>query len=211
VRTIRVTGFGRVAMVPDQVTLTVGVETVGGNAVDALRSNNDAARSVIDVLKRRGVESKDLFTANLTVNPRYDDRGQPTAGYTVSNTVMATLREVGSVGAIVDAVVEVASETIRIHGLSFGIGDSDAATRVARERAVADAKSKAAELASAVGASVGAVQEMSLSHPKVWAPIFSRADFASTNSVPLESGSTEVQADVDMVFELIDEVADLGK
>jgi uncharacterized protein len=203
-RTINVRGTGRVALAPDQVTISMGVETHGASAAEALSANNKAAAAVIALLKDRGVALDKLQTSNLSVYPRYDDQGQKVVGYNVSNMVTATLNDIGSAGSVIDAAAQVAGDSIRIQGLSFRASDTTVAMALARERAVVDAKTQAQQFAAAADLTLGKVQMMSTSEGARVAPIMARAAFASVGSVPLEGGSTEIDADIDMVFELLD-------
>jgi uncharacterized protein YggE len=56
--TIVVAGTGDIKGTPDTVTLSLGVQTVGPSAVEALNSNNFSASTLIGTLKQRGVAAK---------------------------------------------------------------------------------------------------------------------------------------------------------
>src|SRR6266481_2075963 len=63
---ITVTGTGNVSGVPNQLSLSMGVQTSAGSVATALRQANAAARSVTAVLRRSGVAAPDIQTSGLS-------------------------------------------------------------------------------------------------------------------------------------------------
>ena len=78
-------------------------------------------------------------------------------GYQVTNRLAVTVRDLDSVGAIIDAVIEAAGDSVRINGINFSIEDSAALEDEAREAAVADLLAKAARLAELAGVELGSL------------------------------------------------------
>ncbi|MGH9023720.1 MAG: SIMPL domain-containing protein, partial [Acidimicrobiia bacterium] len=56
-------GAGEVLGRPDTLTVVLGVETRAAKAQDALAANNDWASALIDAIKQRGVDAKDIQTS----------------------------------------------------------------------------------------------------------------------------------------------------
>ena len=207
IRTVNVHGVGKTSQAPDQVTVTMGVETLGATAAEALKANNEKATELIKVLKDRGVEDKHLQTSSLSIYPQYDTTGRRITGYTVSNTVTATMTDIKGAGALIDAAAGVAGDAIRVQGLSFSLSDSADALKIARERAVADGRTQAEQFATAAGVKLGILRTISTVSVNVPVPVFRQAKLASAadaSSVPIEAGSQEVSADVDLVYEIAD-------
>ena len=75
---------------PDTATISAGVVTQATKAADAIDANATAMTKVIDALKASGIDSKDLQTQYVSVDPRYDDNGQNLVGYNATNSVSAT-------------------------------------------------------------------------------------------------------------------------
>src|SRR2546429_9153820 len=86
---ITVHGVGRVSGTPDLLTVVLGVETRAPKATDALPDNSRRANALVDLLKQRGVDKRDLQTSQLSINPQYDEKGRVITGYDVSNLVTA--------------------------------------------------------------------------------------------------------------------------
>ncbi len=207
VRTINVHGVGRASETPDQATVTMGVETNAATAQLALRENNTKAAELIALLKSSGVEDRFIQTSQLSVYPQFDNQGRKIVGYQVSNIVTATVKDVKKAGAVIDAAAGVAGDAIRIQSLGFGLSDSSEPVKRARTRAVEDARTQAEQLATAAGVKVGALRTISSSSvsapPILYQQNVSAKVASADSSVPLEAGSAEVTAEVDLVFDLV--------
>src|SRR5258708_30356606 len=81
---ITVTGTGTVSGTPNQLVLSMGVQTSASSVSVALRQANEAATRVIHSLKSGGVRASDIQTSGLSIQPRYDNSGQIPIGYGVS-------------------------------------------------------------------------------------------------------------------------------
>jgi uncharacterized protein len=198
VRTVTVTGTGSVESVPNRAGLSVGVSSDASTARAALAANAGKAANVIEALRAAGVAKTDLQTTDVTVSPRWDDRGRQN-GFTAHSSVRVDVASVSRAGAILDAAVSAgATET---SGPSFGRSDRSELYRNALKAAFADARGKAATLAGEAGASVGAVQRIEESPGVQPMPLFA-ARAASDSATPVEPGTTEVQATVTVTFSL---------
>src|SRR5262249_54238609 len=60
---ITVTGTGNASGVPNQLALSMGVQTSGTSVAAALRQANSAVRSITAVLRRSGVAAPDIQTS----------------------------------------------------------------------------------------------------------------------------------------------------
>jgi uncharacterized protein len=203
-KSISVRGVGTASATPNQATLTIGVETVSTTAQAALRDNSSKAAELIKVLKASGVEDKNMQTSQLSIFPRFDEKGTKVVGYQVSNTVTATVKDIAKVGPVIDAASVVAGDAIRMQNLSFGLSDDAAAMKVARTKAVENAKVEAEQLAAAAGVKLGALRVIN-SSSRVDAQVlnqFGRETAADSGSA-IQPGSADVTAEVDLIFELI--------
>ena len=193
-------GAGTVTATPDVVTVTLGVQTEGGTAREALDANTGAATALLDVLRGAGVDPADLRTSDLSVYPSYGDDGRRIVGYQVTNRVEAVLRDLAGAGALIDAAAGAVGDAIRVDGLVFSVDDDSAARAAARGDAVRRAVAQAREMAEAAGVALGPL----LSVTEVPAPgapqPFPAADAAALQAaVPLQPGSQEVEVAVDVV------------
>ena len=90
VTTLNLSAEGEVDSVPDQATISFGVQTQAPTAAAAMRSNAQKMSAVIAAVKAAGVEARDIQTAALNLNAQYADRpNQPplVSGYQATNSV----------------------------------------------------------------------------------------------------------------------------
>ena len=113
---------------------------------------------------RNGVAGKDIQTSNLQVQPEYSypTNGSPVIkGYTVSEGVTATLRNLGKSGNAISAAVTAGGNAVQVNGISLDLEDNGKLLSTARDQAVANAKTKAEQYAKASGRDLGAVVSIS--------------------------------------------------
>jgi hypothetical protein len=148
---IWVTGQGKVTAEPDIVTLRLGVEAQEASVVEAQTQAAEAMDKVMTALTDNGVSEKDIQTQYFSIRKvtKWDrEKEEETViGYRVTNTVTAKIRDIDKAGAIIDAVAEAGGDLTRINSIGFSIDDPSAYYEEAREKAMADAKAKAEQLA----------------------------------------------------------------
>src|SRR3954447_12004402 len=176
-RTVTVTGTGSVESVPNRAGLSVGVWSDASTARAALAANAGKASNVIEALRAAGVAKADLQTTDVTVSPRWDDRGRQD-GFTAHSSVQVDVASVSRAGAILDAAV--AAGATETSGPSFDRSDRSELYRNALKAAFADARGKAATLAGEAGATVGPVQRIEESPGVQPMPLFAAAREAAT-------------------------------
>ena len=75
VPTITVQGTGSVSSAPDQLTISLGVQTSATSADAALKSNDSKSQALITTLVNNGVPRSQIQTQSLSVQPNYNNRG----------------------------------------------------------------------------------------------------------------------------------------
>lgn len=209
---IRVTGEGRATLAPDMALLQLMVTREGASARKALDANSEAMREVLAEMRKSGIAERDLQTARFSIQPRYrhhqpDAAGQqePPAivGYTVSNSLLVRVRDLGQVGAILDRSVSLGVN--QGGDIEFLNDDPAAALEQARVAAVKDALQRAATLTAAAGVKSGRILEISeQSHqprpmPMARGQMMMAADFSS---VPVAEGENNYRVTVNMTLAL---------
>jgi uncharacterized protein YggE len=203
---ITVTGTGNVSGVPNQLSLSMGVQTSAGSVATALRQANAAARSVTAVLRRSGVAAPDIQTSGLSIYPNYSNNSGAPSGYQVSEQLTVTLRRLSTAGSQISAAARAGGNATTIDGVSLNLSDTSTLLASARAKAVADAKAKAAAYARALGRPLGPVISMSEGAP---AQPFQPVPYAAlpspnraASSVPVHSGTQQLSVTVTVVFGL---------
>lgn len=213
--TISIDGRGEVAAAPDMAMISSGVTTQGVTAREALDANTAAMTDLIATLKEFGIEARDIQTSGFSVNPNYvysdarDANGYSLPpkiiGYQVSNSVTVAVRDLETLGEILDKSVTVGANTI--NGVTFSVADPADLYNEARKAAFADARAKAELYAGAAG---GALEEIiSISETKGFNepqpyPMYARSEMADAAKVPVEGGELSFAINVSVQWELAD-------
>ncbi len=175
---IWVSGEGKVYVQPDLATLTLGISAQEASVAQAQSGAADAMNKVMAALSNAGIDPKDIQTRDFSIVQvtRWDDKSQEQVviGYRVDNTVVVKVRALDKVGAIIDAVAEAGGDLTRIQGIDMSLEDPTAVYAQAREKAVADARGKAVQLAEQFGVKLGNLVYVTESQFSV--PIMKAAD-----------------------------------
>ncbi len=205
---LSISGHGSVKLEPDTASVVLGVDVIDTTLSAAQAQATERMTAILRAVTDAGVAEEDVQTINYSVNLvlDYDDDGSPTRviEYQVSNQVSIKVRDLDTLGTLLDAVV--AAGANNVYGISFIVDDPGAAASEARRLAIRDARAKADEMAAEVGMCVSRVLTMSESYAPPPSPqVFeSRADVQGAGqAVPVQTGTSEVTVDVQMTYELI--------
>lgn len=154
-RTITVSGEAEVKVPPDEVVLTLGVESRHKDLREVKRLNDARMKDILAAVQAAGVASKDIRTDYLNLQPNYDHpAGRPAfIDYTQRTTVVVTLRDVAKFDTLVTAVLQAGVEYI--HGIDFRTSELRKYRDEARVLAMKAAREKAVALADVLGQKVG--------------------------------------------------------
>jgi uncharacterized protein len=200
---ITVTGTGVVSGTPNQLTLSMGVQTSAASVSTALQRANQAVRAVTRALARTGVRAADIATSGLSIQPTYSGSSAVPVGYGVSESIQVTLRTLGTAGTQISDAVRAGGNATVVDGVSLDLSDSSRLLAAGRARAVVDARTRAAQYAKALGRSLGPLVSMSEQGPVEPVPVFGAAARSSAGSaVPVSPGSQQVSVTVTAVFAL---------
>lgn len=206
---LTVQGTGKATGTPDIATVDVDVSTVGPTAQAALQDNDQRTAAVVTAFTAGGVASSDIQTTNVSVQPNYAQSPttgvQTITGYQVDDTVTATIHNISTAGATLDAVSAAAGDAGQINSVSFSVQDTRSLEDHARTDAVQQAVSHAQAMAAWAGSTLGPVCSVTDSAPAPEpVPLETRAGAAAQGapSVPLQPGTQEVDAQVTVVYAL---------
>ena len=201
---ITVTGTGNVSGVPNQLVLSMGVQTSGSSVAGALRQANDAVRAITRVLTHSGVGASSIQTSGLSIQPNYSSSGAP-SGYGVSEQLSVTLNNLSTAGTQISQAARAGGNATVIDGVSLNLSDTGTLLASARAKAVADAKAKASAYARALGRPLGSVISMSETpppQPVYPLPFANAARAPSAAPVPVHPGTRQLSVTVTVVFSL---------
>lgn len=154
---------------PDMMTVNAGAVTTGGSAQEAMRANAALTARMIEVIRRSGIEARDVRTREMRVFPRFQEgerdraerEGRPPriTGYVASNQLEVRFRDLTRAAEIMDSLF--AAGANEVNGPSFSLQDPAPAQRAAEQDAVRKARAEADNYAAALGKRVARVLRVS--------------------------------------------------
>jgi uncharacterized protein YggE len=161
-RTITVTGEAEIRVVPDEVEITLGVETWNTKLDSAKHENDSRVEAIIETVQDFGVKPQHIQTDHLSLDMTYNSYSynemRKVTGYVVRRTVVVTLRDISKFDALLSELVESGANTI--HGIQFRTTELREHRDNARELAINAAREKAVALAGELNQSIGLPQNI---------------------------------------------------
>jgi uncharacterized protein YggE len=205
-RRVIVVGEGSVSVAPDYARIRSGVTTRAKTAKEAAEANTKAMAAITAMLLSAGIEQKDIQTARFSVQPIYvsqqPSNEQKLSGFSVSNQLSVTIRQIGKAGEILDLLVTTGATDVG--SVEFLHSDTSKALDQAREAAVADARRKAELYAHASGLGLGSVnwitEDSAYSPPMPKAAV--RAFDGGSAPVPIAAGEDTLRVRITVGFDM---------
>ncbi|RYG39307.1 MAG: SIMPL domain-containing protein [Burkholderiales bacterium] len=194
---------------PDVAILSTGVVSLAQDANSAIRRNSEQMTRIMSAIQGAGVAVKDVQTTGVSLNPDYQylaNRPPRIKGYYASNTVNVTVRDIGSLGGLLDSMV--AAGANQINGPTFDIDDKDAVLNEARGQALAKSRTRADGYAKRLGLRVKRVVSIDETGGRAAPRLVSGGSAAveqaaATNaSAPVAPGENVLGLTLDVVYEL---------
>lgn len=204
--TFEVTGEGKVTTTPDVASVTAGISVQAPSIKAAQDQINSIINKVTQTLKQNGVDPKDIQTSSYNISPTYDYTGgsQRITGYNANTNVLIKVRNLDNVNNVIDtATVNGANQ---ISGISFDVDDKTKVESQARQKAVDEARKKAAEASKIAGFKLGRIINYSENFQGSPRPmplaVESLAKGVGGAPTQIEPGSSEVVVDVTLSYEI---------
>ncbi|MDO8964178.1 MAG: SIMPL domain-containing protein [Coriobacteriia bacterium] len=194
------TGTGKAA--PDTAELSFGVTVSGKTNTAAMDAAGKAGNKIVEALKAGGLDATEIRTDRINLFPMTDAKGA-TTGYQANVTVRVKTKKIDKVGELTSAAT--AAGATDISGPDFALADANTARLDAIDKAMADAKARAAAMAKAAGRTLGEVVSVTESGVSQPGPMFDSVAAAKGGGVtapPIEPGQVESQIQLTVVFGL---------
>lgn len=197
--TLEVSGRGEVGVTPDVATIRLSVLAEGRSAQDAVATNAELTRAVVDAILAQNIDRDDVQTAGLRLGPiyRYSEDAEPViVGYRAESSVSVT-SPIEWVGKVFDA--SVAAGAGKSSGLTFGVRDEREAHEKALKAAVEAAEKEAQTISEALGVElIGPVRVSTVeSRGGVFGEVRAQVRAAETPVLP---GELTISAQVQVVY-----------
>ncbi len=204
---ITVQGVGELKVDNSQATVNASVTTKHLDANQALMNNNDTINQMIAELNGVGISSDDITTSQFSFQPdyRWENSSYVFHGYTVTNGLEVTINAIGSVGSVLNLLVDTGAT--RVNAVRFGSEDVSAIRQQALVKALADARLKAEVIAQTTGVTLGGVIRVHLSSSSHMPPShFNDVGEASlaASPVPIAPGENTIREQVSVSYLIVD-------
>jgi uncharacterized protein YggE len=147
---IYVTSDAEIKVIPNQVVITLGVETRDAILAKARTANDNSVRAVLNAIKGFSVDPSDIQTDYINVRIGYDNSDPSLVRYyEVEKSIALTLKEVSRFEAMLTAVLDAGAN--RIYNVDFMTTELRKYRDQARTLAIKAAMEKAGDLAAAAG------------------------------------------------------------
>lgn len=149
---ISVSGEGKIKITPDQVAISVSVESKGAKASEVKTENDKKIDAVVKYIKKMGVDAKDFQTQRVSLNDQYDYQKKK-HNYVATQTIQILLKDISKYDVLMEGLMDAGINNI--NGVEFKSSKFENYKSEARKLAIKDAKQKADDFVSAVGQKVG--------------------------------------------------------
>ena len=216
-RSIQVSGSATVKVIPDLVTIQLGVTSNATTPQGVYDQNTAAMKKTIAAIRSLGVAEKDISTDYYIIQPVYQNYDSlDIKGYRINNTIIVNLKDVSKVSQVLAAALSAgANEVVDVQ---FKTSQLRQYRDQARELAMKAAQEKARDLASAANAQPGCVLNIDENSWSYYGNPWqsgryqtmtqnvmqnaSGSDQPPSDDGPISLGQIAVQADVQVRFSL---------
>jgi uncharacterized protein len=206
-RKFSVSGEGKEVVVPNIAEIRIGVISEGQDLTTLQKENSEKMNRIINFLKEKGIDEKNIQTENYLVTPKYDYSKPPyrIVGYTISQNLKVKVRDLSKIGEILSQAVNYGANNV--YGPNFTIDDKEVYLEKAREKAIKNAKEKAEKIAKTAGFKLGKIVSIYESSPYEPYPIMLKEMGGGGESLPvfqpqIQPGSQEIKVQVNITFEI---------
>jgi len=204
---VTVNGEGKIKVIPDQVSISVSVESKGVKAADVKKENDTKVDGVLKFLKKMGIPAADFQTTRVSLNDQYDYEKKK-HNYVAVQSISILIKELDKYDQIMEGLVD--SGINNIGNIEFQSSQIEIHKTKARIEAIKNAKSIAQDYVSALGQKMGAAytiidnSQISYPQPRYEMMAMKMADNAFGGNETLAEGEIDVTANVMVSFLLTD-------
>jgi uncharacterized protein YggE len=149
---ISVSGEGKIKAIPDQVFISIAVETKGTNATDVKKQNDATIEKALQFIAKFKVPKSDVQTKSISLNPQYDYEKKK-RNYNATQTIEILLKTITQYDGLMEGLVDAGIN--RINGVEFKTSKLIEYQSEARKLAMKEAKLKAEDYVFVLGQKVG--------------------------------------------------------
>jgi hypothetical protein len=200
---VTVNGEGKIKVVPDQVSISVSIESKGARAAAVKKENDIKIEGVLQVIKKMGILASDFQTTRVSLNDQYD-YDQKKHNYVAVQSILIVIKDLNNYDQIMEGLVD--SGINNISNIEFQSSQIEIHRTKARIEAIKNAKSKAQDYVSALGQKMGLAYtiidnaQSNSQQPRYEMMAMKMADKLFTGNETLAAKEIEVTANVTVSF-----------
>ena len=202
---ISVSGQGEATGRPDVAFVELGIDVTNADVGAAIAQANETMQNVQAAIGQQGIAEEDVQTVAFNVWPedRYNDQGELIGRiFHVQNILRIKVRDIAKTSDVIGAGLDAGANSV--NSLIFGIEDTSALEAEARQKAIANARDRAQQLADGLGVRLGA--PISVSESFGGGPVYIERAFAAEaygmggGAPPISAGQLTVTVYVNVSF-----------
>lgn len=145
---------------PDQMVLTLSIETQAKTAKEAMEENSKKAVNVVKALKSK-VNENEVSTSNVSVYPVYNYKNKVNSieYYRAQNEITVKTSKINIGGELISAALTNGAN--RVTGINFQLKDKSAYCSTSMQKSITTAKNKAQLIAKTLGTELNGVKRAS--------------------------------------------------
>jgi len=149
---ITVSGEGKVKTAPDQVSISISIETKGIKANEVKMENDKKMDEILKFIKKSAIAKEDFQTQRVLLNPNYD-YVKKKYNYVATQSIQILLKDLTKYDELMEGLV---NEGInRIENVEFKSSKMVQLKSEARKLAIKEAKAKAEDFVSVLNQKIG--------------------------------------------------------
>jgi uncharacterized protein YggE len=216
-RLITVYGDAEVRVVPDEIILKLGVDTLNMDLNLSKKENDQRTKNILDVIRKYKIEEKHIQTDFISIAPEYDYRSKGRdefIGYRVKKSIVLEIRDTSIFEDILSDILEAGANYVR--DVIFRTTELKKYREQARSHAITAAREKAVKLAKELGQKVGKpyiIQEDGVQAAPIMdrsglmgpqGTLYGRGSSTSSDSDTIALGQIKISAKIIVCFELLE-------
>jgi uncharacterized protein YggE len=147
---LQVNASGRAETAPNEARFSAGVQSIGGSAGDASRTNNETINKVLAALDRLGVKKDDVQTRQVSL--QRISYGPNRGKFEANNMIEVRMRDISKAGEAIAVTTDAGANVLS--GPNLTVGDPETARNGAYANAFKAARSRADAYAGAASLKV---------------------------------------------------------
>ena len=186
-KTFRVSGDAILRIQPDQVVLSLGVETRGKELIDTKNKNYEIVNKAIEYCKEQGIPERYIQTDYIRINPHYSYGNDVIVDYySVNQSISIVLEDLDKYERILTELLKLGIN--KVDNIEFRTTKLKEYRYQVRKMAIEAAKEKAKFLSNEVDIKLGEIINIgeTVTNPT---NSFSRSNYANTSQVMVQSFS----------------------